>query len=279
MPIMADHSDATKRHAHMVDDPARTEPLCAAIAAAVRPGMRVLEIGTGTGVLAIAAAKAGAAEVIAIDVDSEALAAAEAAARKAGAADCIDFREELSFELALEERADLLLCETVGSFAFDENILATLADARERLLKPAGAIMPQRLELWGAPIAALPALEEPAMIARVEASSLIAAPERIAAVDFQEAIPECLETTTPFRCARADTVRAFALWPVATWWEGHRTDAAPTAAPTHWRQGILPIEERAVKRNEAIALDFCIGPHPDEPLLQTERLWRWSADR
>ncbi len=261
----------------MVDDPARTEPLCAAIVGAVRPGMRVLEIGTGTGVLAIAAAEAGAAEVIAVDVDAEALAAAETAAREAGVADRIDFREGLSFELMLAERADLLLCETVGSFAFDENILATLADARERLLTPAGTIIPQRLELWGAPIELLPALEEPAMIARVEATSLIAAPERIAAVDFREAVPEFLETTTAFRCARADTVRAFALWPVATWWGEHRTDAAPTATPTHWRQGILPIEERAVKTNETIALDFCIGPHPDEPLLQTERLWRWST--
>ncbi len=48
-----------------------------ALAAAARPGMRVLDLGTGSGVLAIAAAKLGA-RVLALDIDPTAVAAARA---------------------------------------------------------------------------------------------------------------------------------------------------------------------------------------------------------
>jgi ribosomal protein L11 methyltransferase len=44
----------------------------------VRPGMRVLDLGTGSGILSIAAAKLGAREVFGLDIDSEAVQAAHA---------------------------------------------------------------------------------------------------------------------------------------------------------------------------------------------------------
>lgn len=44
----------------------------------VRPGMRVLDLGTGSGILAIAAAKLGAHEVLAVDIDRQAVQVAQA---------------------------------------------------------------------------------------------------------------------------------------------------------------------------------------------------------
>ena len=267
---------APERHAHMVDDPRRTKPLLAAIAALVRGGDAVLDIGTGTGVLAIAAAKAGARRVWAIDADAEALAAARAAAKTARVLPKIEFVEGLSFDLKLRERADLILCETVGSFAFDENILATLSDAKRRLLTSGGRIIPGRLELWGAPIGRLPKVEEPAEIARVKKGDLLAEPVRIATADFAKFIPREVRAKPQFKCA-AGTVHAIAVWPRAVWGGDHVTDASPLCPPTHWKQGILPIEPRAVKDAERVGIEIVIGPHPDDPKRMTERLWRWLA--
>ena len=51
-------------HATIILDRARNEAYDVALQAAVKPGMRVLEVGAGTGLLAMMAARAGAAEVI-----------------------------------------------------------------------------------------------------------------------------------------------------------------------------------------------------------------------
>ncbi|WP_062306302.1 50S ribosomal protein L11 methyltransferase [Alicyclobacillus sendaiensis] len=72
----------------------QTTQMCAEILAdVVRPGMRVVDVGTGTGVLAIAAALAGAERVVAIDLDPVAVSAAIDNVQKNGLADRIDVRQ------------------------------------------------------------------------------------------------------------------------------------------------------------------------------------------
>ena len=59
-----------------------TTQLCiAALEDYIRPGMRVLDLGTGTGILALIAAKLGAAEVLAVDTDVNAVTATRRNAR------------------------------------------------------------------------------------------------------------------------------------------------------------------------------------------------------
>lgn len=53
----------------------------------VRPGARVLDLGTGSGILAIAAAKLGAGRVLALDTDPQAVAVARENVRRNGVAD------------------------------------------------------------------------------------------------------------------------------------------------------------------------------------------------
>lgn len=106
-------------------------------------------------------------------------------------------------------------------------------------------------------------------------ADLLAAPTRLSVADFDKFIPREVHAKSQFTCASGGTVQAVAVWPRVTWWEDEVTDASPLAAPTHWEQGILPVEARAVKARERISLELVIRPHPKDPKRMTERLWRW----
>jgi predicted RNA methylase len=268
-------SSARERHAHMVDDPRRTPALLEAISRAVRPGDVVLDIGTGLGVLAIAAAKAGAERVWAVDVDAVALEEARGDADREGVADRISFVQGLSFDLELDETASVCLCETVGSFAFDENILATLTDAKARLLDRDARMVPSRLELWGALIDSVPKAEGYEDIGNVKRPHLISAPTLISSTDFSKNFSDTMHAKPPFEITRDSDALALALWPRAIWWEGLISDASPMEPSTHWRQGLMPLEPKRANKGDVLTMEIIIGPHPEDPLTMTERMWRW----
>lgn len=265
-----------KRHAHMVDDPLRATPLLKAIAKVVKKGNVVADIGTGTGILAIAAAKSGAKHVYAIDCDKEALKIAQKNARKEGVENKITFLNDLSFNVKLPKKTDVIICETVGSFAFDENILLTLADAKKRFLKRGGKIIPAALELFGAPCFELPKIQHPQEIALIDKSKLASRPIVISSVCFGLRFSKSIHVKRSFRCEKSGTIKSIAVWPKALWNISEITDASPFNKPTHWKQGILEIEPRKVKRNEKVSIEIIIQPDEHAPLTRTERLWRWN---
>lgn len=267
---------AEKRHAHMVDDPLRTEPLLKAIQNTVKNEMVVIDIGTGTGILAIEAARSGAKHVYALDCDKAALACAKKLAKKTGVEKKISFIHSLSFNYKPEEKADLIICETVGSFAFDENILATLLDAKKRLLKRGGKIIPERLKLSAVPITRLPQVETPSEIAEISSSDFAAEPKLLSSIDFNDTFKDFEHAKTSFKVKEDCTIRAIALWPEVSWSGKHKTSASPLLKQTHWKQGIMPIEPKFFKKGELAKIEIVIGPHPDSPVLNTERLWRWD---
>jgi len=260
----------------MVDDPRRTPALLEAVRRAVRPGDVVLDIGTGLGILAIEAVRAGAEMVWAVDVDAVALEEAQASAQCERASDRISFVHGLSFDLDLEETASVCLCETVGSFAFDENILVTLADARSRLLDRDARIVPARLELWGALIDSVPRAEGHDELGVVKKEQLLSSPELISAVDFAKGFEERVHAKPSFEMTRDGDALALAVWPRAIWWQGLTSDASPMEPSTHWKQGLMPLEPKRVARGDVLSLEIIIGPHPEDPLTMTERMWRWA---
>lgn len=109
-------------------------------------GMSVAEIGCGSGILSIFAARAGARRVVAIEES----AVAELAARLFAANGCagvVELRRGNSRDIELEERADVIVHEILGTDPLEENMLFYLDDARRRLLKPGGRLIPYRLEV------------------------------------------------------------------------------------------------------------------------------------
>jgi precorrin-6B methylase 2 len=138
-------------HARMLHDERRTGDYIAALREAIRPEDIVLDIGTGSGVLAIAAARAGARQVYAVEA-SDIADVAERVFAANGVEDRVTLIRGWSRDIELPERADLLVAEVIGNEPFEEEILETTLDARRRLLKPGGRLIPHTLELVARPL-------------------------------------------------------------------------------------------------------------------------------
>lgn len=137
-------------HVPMLHDRPRNRLYMEALRSVVRPGMRVLEIGTGAGFLSLTAAKAGA-QVITCERNPAVAAMARLIAGRNGLSDRIAVIGKDSSLLQpgtdLAQPADLLMSELFDQTLFGDSIVEIIADARQRLLAPDAIILPPRCEL------------------------------------------------------------------------------------------------------------------------------------
>jgi len=133
-------------HFAMLNDKPRNEFYRRALAEQVKEGDIVVEIGTGSGLLAMLAAKAGAKKVYAIEANRHMAQSARHLIAINGLSDKIEVINDLSTNVVLgrqlPERADVLVSEILGTLLLGESALEYVADARKRLLKPGGRIIP-----------------------------------------------------------------------------------------------------------------------------------------
>ncbi len=133
-------------------DDVRNDLFERALTAAIRPGeTRVVDIGSGTGFLSFLAARLGAAEVVAIEHNEQLMALAQQLA-KANRIKGITWLGCNSAEVVESSPMDLVVSETLGNYALEENILEILRDAK-RFLTPGGTLMPRMIEQFVAPVA------------------------------------------------------------------------------------------------------------------------------
>lgn len=131
----------------------RLDQYSAALSRQVRKGDVVLDIGTGSGLLALLACRAGADRVYAVEA-SDAIQYGELLASRAGLADRIQFIQSPSSQLVLPEQVDVIVADIHDTFGLQSGGMATLIDARERFLKPGGALIPRAIQLMVAPVEA-----------------------------------------------------------------------------------------------------------------------------
>jgi protein arginine N-methyltransferase 1 len=136
-------------YGEMMADPVRMGAYQAALRAACRPGCVVLDIGTGTGIMALLACRFGARRVYAIE-PSDVIGIAREIVTASGFADRITFIQGISTEVSLEEPADVIVADVRGVLPLMWTSVATMIDARRRLLAPGGAIIPARDRVLGA---------------------------------------------------------------------------------------------------------------------------------
>jgi protein arginine N-methyltransferase 1 len=137
----------------LINDPVRMDAYDRALRETVKPGSVVLDIGTGTGILALLACRYGARRVHAVEVDPI-IETARGIAAANGMQHRIEFHAVDSTQLELGERVDVVVSDIYGVLPLHRRRFPVLADARERLLKPGGAMIPLRERLWLALVSA-----------------------------------------------------------------------------------------------------------------------------
>lgn len=140
-PGLAEYS--LRGYGAMIADRVRMDAYRDALARSVRPGDVVLDIGAGTGIMSLLACRFGARMVHAVE-PSDALAVGRELAAANGYGDRIEFHYKSSFDLALTERADVMVSDLRGIVPLYAGHLPAIVDARRRLLRPGGIQIPQR---------------------------------------------------------------------------------------------------------------------------------------
>ena len=158
-----DYFERIFEHEKMLSDEARMEFYHGAVTEAVQAAAAskgdgkvvVIDVGTGTGVLAAWADKAGADHVFALDHSPRTL---ELAATLAEENECsnIEFMCGHSSQFVcppdIAEKVDIIIHEQIGDILFDEYMVKTIVDLRERVLKKGGRIVPRAFQLFVDPV-------------------------------------------------------------------------------------------------------------------------------
>lgn len=142
------HAGVPEWHFSIVRDKVRNAAFSAALRRAVRPGMRVLDIGSGTGLLAMMAARAGAAEVVTCELNPAIAEAARKVVAANGYADRIrvigKHSAQLDTQSDLGGPVDVVVSEIVSNDMLTEGVLPVMEQASRHLIRPAGRIIPAR---------------------------------------------------------------------------------------------------------------------------------------
>ncbi len=259
-------------HRKLLGDAPRNAALFAALKRVIKPGMTVADIGAGTGFLSFLARQLGAKHCYLYEY-SDALELAQSLARK-NRITGLTFVKAHSSEVRKPPKVDLVISETLGNYALEENLLETLVDAR-RFLKPGGAMIPSALQQFVAPVVRPRLQAEIDVWPRVGFGLDFAAAREIALnnmyvktlrpdelagaaaarawdeLEFHPAgaAPESLRrSVVKWDELAPATVQGFALWWEVELVPGISITTSPYAPATHWEQIYLPLLEPAEVR-------------------------------
>ncbi len=256
-------------HRKLLGDAPRNAAFHAALKSVIKPGVTtVADLGAGTGFLSFLAKQLGAAHCTLIEyTDTLQLATQLARANKM---DGLSFIQGHSAEIKKPEKVDVVVSETLGNYALEENLLETLNDAR-RYLKKNGVLIPCGLKQYVAPVLTPRLQDEIDIWPRVgfgvnldaartmSLNNMYVRAVQPADVGSSETHAKCWDD---LRFAVASdaapslrresvhwsgkslgsvTVHGYALWWVAELVPGVTISTSPFSVATHWEQIYLPL--------------------------------------
>lgn len=252
-------------HRTLIADRVRNKAFHDALARTIKRGeTTVADIGAGTGLIGLMAAKLGAREVMLYEA-AEVAGVADAVLKANKARGC-HLMPCHSTEMEDPPRVDLVVSETLGNYAFEENIIATLADAERRHLKDGGVIIPSRIRQFVAPVVSDRIHRELTVwddvgfdIDLAVARTMSLNNVYVRTLDTDDLLDDgdtakiwdevtlgvdkrgARKGEASWMITRAQTVYGFAYWWEAELVPGVTLSTAPDAPRTHWEQLYFPI--------------------------------------
>lgn len=252
-------------HRTLIADKVRNEAFYKALKAVIVPGKTtVADIGAGTGLLGLMASKLGAKDVYLFET-AEVAGVAAKILKANNAKNCHLFPCH-SAEFQDPPRVDVAVSETLGNYAFEENMIDTLSDVRKRFLKDGGVIIPSRVAQFAVPVVG-PRIDAELGAWRNAGKGLdLSIAETMSRnnvyvrtlkpgelLDGGQAAKEwdSVELGSDRRAARkgevswglksSETIYGFAYWWTADLVPGVSLSTAPSGPRTHWEQLYFPL--------------------------------------
>jgi protein arginine N-methyltransferase 1 len=207
-------------HNIMLNDSERMKAFKKAIFEVVKEGDVVLDLGVGTGILAQWALEAGAAKVYGVDFNKTILDYAQQNPnlKKFGDNYIPIFGNSMNVELP--EKVDVIISETIGNFADNENCVEYLKDARKRFLKQDGIMIPSQLKQFLVPVCS-PEVEKniesahlalPYFETVIPKRDYVAQPQLVNTFSFIESDQVDYTKNLSFECLTSKKITGFKGW-------------------------------------------------------------------
>lgn len=272
----------------------RTSAYARALEAHVTPGAVVLDIGAGTGILSLLACRAGASKVYAVESDDIIQLARETAADN-GFSSRIEFIQGLTTDIELPEKVDGIVCDIHGLLPVFRKSIVSILDARDRLLKPGGWILPSKETIWAA-LACCPSFHDSLIgtwdteyefdfkrarlkavnslqAVHLKSENLLVAPQRWTVLDYKDLDRPSVKGDVSWPIERNATAHGVCMWfeaetPPASGY----TNSPANREPHVFRHAFFPWPEAV----EVIAGDrVTVSLRAD--FVQADYVWSWDT--
>jgi protein arginine N-methyltransferase 1 len=253
----------------------------------------VVDIGAGTGILSFLACSAGASRVYAIE-GGPVIEVARELCERSGFGDRVVLINEWSTGVDLPEPADVVITETIGNAAIDEGIIAWTIDARRRLLRSGGLVLPQRVQMWTAAVESwddhaqvsdwsAPTLPVDYSVVRDRAArtlwfadlredQLLTESTLVADVDLRVVADETVTASGEVTVRRDGTLHGLACWFDADLADAITISNSPPTSSPSWAQGYLPIAQPlAVTTGDQLRWEIAVSADGED--------WTWRISR